>query len=318
MIGTSDHRDRLIFGILVIASALWMVRSHWESVDEPKMEYKQRLHGQVLANEAPDPYQYKLWLISHGFDTISSATGADLDDVFYANTLLSILFFMLLHHLWLHTYVPEGVAAIGGIVIAALSLTLFRGYFHHPYEFWGLGLFCLLLRGIQREWPIYVLAGVGLVTGLVWEKHALLAPLWGLYRLLRKDAFWPAFAKGIFFLVACLAIPLLVRWHLDGLLPEGVARDQVDGDTPLSVQKWHLVLWYQGAYILPFLMIAALRWRVLPLWVRLNWAYLPVLVGLYLAHDYIIHETRSFYALAPVFTATLCAWFAARVLPREG
>lgn len=307
--------DRCLLFLIALGATLWMVRSHWETVDSPFLESKTRLHAKVLANEARDPYQYKLWIISHAFERVSAEADEPLERVFYGNTLLSILFLMLCHHFWLRTYVDGRIAAFGALLLAALSLTLFRGYQHHPYEFWGLACFCLLLRGVEREWSWILLSILGLVTGLVWEKHALLAPLWGLFRLLRRDPFWPTFAKGLVFLAACLAIPLCVRWHLDGQLAAGVVRGAVDGDTPLHVQKWDLVAWYQGAYLVPFLGILLFRFRLLTTWVRMLWIYLPVLVGLYLLHDYIIHETRSFYALAPVFTASACMWFAS-LMPR--
>lgn len=300
--------DRFLLALLVIAAACWMVRSHWESVDSPHIELKTALHEKVLANEARDPYQYKLWIISEVFERIHDTYDVPLAHVLYGNTLLSILLLVFLHHLWLRTYVGPRTAAIGALLLAALSLTLFRGYQHHPYEFWGLALFCLMLRGIEKEWSWAWLVLLGLLTGLVWEKHALLAPLWGLLRLIRRDAFWPAFAKGLGILAACLAVPIFVRLHLDSLLADGMTRGAVDGDTPLHVQKWNLVAWYQGAYMLPFLGIFLFRQRALTTWVRLLWIYLPVLIGLYLWHDYIVHETRSFYALVPVFTVTACLW----------
>ncbi|MDJ0973544.1 MAG: hypothetical protein QNJ98_03725 [Planctomycetota bacterium] len=302
--------DRFLLAVLAIAAACWMVRSHWESVDSPNIELKLALHEKVLANEARDPYQYKLWIVSEAFEHIHEAHDVPLEDVFYGNTLLSILLLVFFHHLWLRTYVDARTAAVGTLLLAALSLTLFRGYQHHPYEFWGLALFCLMLRGIEKEWSWLWLALLGLVTGLVWEKHALLAPLWGLLRLIRRDAFWPSFGKGLVILAACLAVPVFVRLHLNSELAADVVRGAVDGDTPLHVQKWDLVAWYQGAYLLPFLGIFLFRQRVLRPWIRLLWIYLPVLVGLYLWHHYIVHETRSFYALAPVFTATACLWLA--------
>ena len=61
-------------------------------------------------------------------------------------------------------------------------------------------------------------------------------------------------------------------------------------------------------------MILLLRWRVIPGWVRMLWLYLPVLVSAYISQNYILHEVRSFWALAPIFTATLACWFDADVV----
>ncbi len=81
--------------------------------------------------------------------------------------------------------------------------------------------------------------------------------------------------------------------------------------THLGAQLWARVGWYQLPYLVPFLAILALRFRTIPTWVRLLWLYAPVLVAAYVAQHYILHEVRSFWALAPVFTATLVCWLAA-------
>ena len=113
-------------------------------------------------------------------------------------------------------------------------------------------------------------------------------------------AFEVAALKGLAFLVCCLAVPIGLRIWLDHDLE--TPRDLVDGDTPLSNQKWELVLWYQLPFVLPFLALAVARWRRLPTLVRWLWLYLPVLVLAYLSRDYILHEVRSFWALVPVVT----------------
>ncbi len=313
----SGRLDRVLVAVLLAAVCCWMVRAHWENVDQPKMAAKQRLHRQVLENDAPDPYQYKLWLISGLFDATQSVFDGPLfDDVrgstgqnalgilFYANTLLSLAFLVLLHHLWLRAYFDAKIASVGCLALAALANVLFLNFYHHPYEFWGLGLYCLMCRGVAKAWPWWALALLGLVTGLVYEKHFLVAALWGVLALRQGRAFWPSLARGVAILLACLVVPVVVRIHL------GPDRAMVDGDTPLSVQKWDLVAWYQLPYVLPFLLILLIRFRAVPAWVRLLWVYFPLLVAAYASQSYILHEVRSFWALTPVFTATLCAWLA--------
>jgi hypothetical protein len=302
----------LLSGVLLLCMTLWMVRAHWEDIDidGPKQTARMRLHEQVLANEAPDPYQYKLWLISLGTEELHLRTGKDISWVFCANTLLSLLFLVLAHHLWLRSLVRGPAALVGGLALGALANILFLTYFHHAYEFWGVGLFCLLLRGIQRDWRWPLLAFLFLITGLFWTKHAALAFLWGLRRLTRGQPFWGSVARGLVLLVCALAAPIVIRLHL------GAAREHVDGDTLLHLQEWGKVLWFQLPYVLPFLLILLMRWKVVPVWVRLLWLYLPILIAAYLFQNYILHEVRSFWPLAPVFTATLACWFDADLLRR--
>jgi hypothetical protein len=89
----------------------------------------------------------------------------------------------------------------------------------------------------------------------------------------------------------------------------------VDGDTPLAAQQWLKVAWFQIPYMLPFLLVLAASWRRQPLLVRLLWLYLPILAAAYLSQHYIVHEVRSFWALAPVFTATVAVWMTPRAEP---
>ena len=295
--------NRLLTTVLLLGIACWMTSAHWQHVDVAKLEHKLHLHAEVLEGTAPDPYQYKLWIIESGLDGVAHVTGAELQHVWMANTLLSLLFLVFMHHLWLRRLVPWRAALFGGVLLGALGNALFVIYYHHTYEFWGVGLFCLLLAAIHRDVAWWKIALLCLVTGLVWEKHALLAVLWGLWQLIRKRPFVPSFLQGLVMLAAALAVPLLVRWHL------GADRAHVDGDTPLHVQQWLKVAWFQAPFVVPFLLILGTTWRHQPVWVRLLWLYLPVLVAAYLSQDYIVHETRSFWALVPVFTATAAVWF---------
>ena len=302
----------LLSGVLLLGVTLWMVRSHWEDIDadEIKQTARLRLHEQVLTNEAPDPYQYKLWLISHAAESLRAPTGRDVAWLFCANTLLSLLFLMAMHQWWLRALVSPPAALVGGLVLGALANVLFLTYFHHAYEFWGVGLFCILLRGMCKDWDWRLLALLMLVTGLFWTKHAALAFLWGLLQLTRGRPFWSNVARGLVLLVCALAIPVAIRVHLGG------DRAHVDGDTLLHLQEWSKVLWFQLPYVLPFLLVLLLRGRVVPTWVRLCWLYLPILVAAYLSQRFIVHEVRSFWPLAPVFTATIACWFHADVVCR--
>ena len=301
--------NRLVTFLLLAALACWMTSAHWQHVDIAKLEDRVRLHEQVLEGSAPDPYQYKLWVIEHAVAAVADATGRSLQHVWMANTLLSLLFLVGLHHLWLRQLAPPREALVGSLLLGALANAVFVIYYLHSYEFWGVGLFCLLLVAIQRDAAWWKIALLCLVTGLVWEKHFLLAALWGLWQLLRKRPFVASFLQGLVILVAALAIPVFVRWHL------GMDRDLVDGDTYLRDQDWAKVAWFQAPFLLPFLGMLIASWRRQPTFVRLLWLYLPALFGAYLAQHFIIHETRSFWALVPVFTATAAVWFTSPPAP---
>lgn len=305
----STTLDRVLLGLLLLGSALWMAQAYWEEVDLGKAEPKQQLHEQVLRNQAPNPYQYKLWLPEHAFAAVSSWTGAPLGDVYLGNTLISLLVLVLMHYAWLRALVDVRAAVLGVVLLAALSLCLFRIHYHHPYEFWGVALYCLLLRGIERDWPWKRILALMLLTGLVWEKHALLAPIWGLLALLRRRAFLPSLGRGLALLISALAIPVAIRVWLDRDLD--LPRPDVDGDVPLAMQAWNKVFWYQGPYMAPFLLLLLVGWRQVPLVVRVLWLMLPAMAAAYALKHYNLHEARSFWALAPVFTATACAVFAA-------
>ncbi len=299
--------SRALTFVLLAAIACWMTSAHWQHIDIDKLEAKRALHAQVLENSAPDPYQYKLWILEHGLAKVSAWTGHDMARVWMGNTLLSLLFLVFAHHLWLRQLVGRRDALFGSVLLGALANALFVLYYHHTYEFWGVGLFCLGLVMIERRRPWWQLALLFLVTGLVWEKHALLAPIWGLYALLRREPFVPRFLQGLVLLACALAVPLLVRWHL------GDTAHDVDGDSPILGQlvdgAWMKPAWFQLPYILPFLLMLAAAWKREPVFVKLLWLYLPVLFTAYISQAYIIHETRSFWALAPVFTATAAVWF---------
>jgi hypothetical protein len=296
--------DRALIALLVIGSAFWMAQAHWQDVELRWLDGKTALHERVLENQARDPYQYKLWLITEALEQIRVWTGTKLVEVFCVNTLLALLFLVLAHFAWLRSLVAPPVALLGSLLLAGLANTLFLIYEHHPYEFWGVGAFCLLLRGVQRDWDWRALAVLSFLMGVVWEKHALVALLWGLHAWSRGRPFGGTVLRGLVILAAALAVPLLVRWHL------GSERGLVDGDTPLDAQDWAKVLWFQVPYLLPFVAILLLRFRRIPSWVRWLWLYLPVLAAAYLYKDYILHEPRSFWALAPVCTATFCCWLA--------
>ncbi len=297
--------SRGLTALLLVSSALWMAQSYWEEVDLGQLDAKLALRERVLANTAPAPYQYKLWLPEQAFGAVARATGAPIGDVYLGNTVLALLVLVLAHRAWLAALLGPRAALLGVLLLPALAHCLFRIHYHHPYEFWGVAAWCLLLRGLVRGASVPALALGLLATGLVWEKQVLLAPAWGLLALRAGRPFPGALARGLLLLAAALAVPVALRLALDHGL--SAPRPDVDGDVPLARQAWHKVLWYQGPYVLPFVLLLAAGWRHVPAVVRVLWLALPVMALAYALKHYNLHEARSFWALAPVFTATACA-----------
>lgn len=296
--------DRLLVVLVLVALSAWLIRAHWEGIDEPHMAEKLQLQDDVLANEAPDPYEYKLWPISHALEAVHRWTGIDRAFVIYGNTALSVILLVFLHQAWLRTYARPAIALVGSLTLGALGPILLLNYWHHPYDLWGVALYCLLLLGMARDWRLGALVPLALVTGLVWEKHAVLPLLWGLWSLQRGRPFLRTLGGGLLLLAASLAVPVAVRLLLGG------DRDHVDGNTTWAAQSGR-VLWTQIPYVLPFVAILLLRWQSVPTWVRWLWLAVPLAFAAYASQGFILHETRSFWLLVPVFTATLTAWLAA-------
>ena len=78
---------------------LW--RAHVANVDAPARAKKAALHAAVLANRAPDPYQYKLHTITWAVERLHRATGVDVFDLYAANALLSLVVLLFAHQAWL-------------------------------------------------------------------------------------------------------------------------------------------------------------------------------------------------------------------------
>jgi hypothetical protein len=303
-----SRADRLLLLALYVGLSSILSWAHAARVDRPAAARKAALHEAVLENEAPDPYQYKLAPISWAMEGARRATGASLRTVFDWNTALSLLALLLAHHAWLARLYGTRAAVLGTLLLAGLAHGLFLDYFHHPYEFWGLAGFCLLCRAVAAERGVATLAALALVTGFVWEKHALVPLLAGARRWRRGEPLLRTVAGAAVAFAGALAVPVLVRVLCGG------DRPSVDV-TELSEQRWGRVLAHHLPYVLPPFLVLVLRGRLVPDWVRWLWWYVPALFLAYLASRFLVHELRSFWAWAPVFTATLAAW--ARTLPGD-
>ncbi len=102
--GAASTTDRILATLVLVACWLWMARAHIEDVDIAHAE----LHVLVLENRAPDPYQYKLWIVTQVLEGVRRLTGTPLKNVFFGNTVASLGFLLLAHHLWLKGIAPRG------------------------------------------------------------------------------------------------------------------------------------------------------------------------------------------------------------------
>jgi hypothetical protein len=298
----SPRRDGLLLAVLYVGLALLLWRAHYENVDSPARAKKLALHEAVLENRAPDPYEYKLWTITWAAEAVHRATGFAVFDVYAISGLLSLLALLAAHHRWLSQLFGRRSALLGTLLLGALAHALFLDYYHHPYDLWGVAGFCLLLAGIARRASIVSLCALALLVGVVWEKHALLPLVWLL--LSRRDGkpWGVLLPRAAAFFLFAVAIPVAIRLALGG------HRDPVDGDSPLSKQDWFKVLWHQLPYVVPFVVILVASWRQMPPLVRLLWIYVPAMFSAYACSQFILYEVRSFWAFAPIFTATAVAW----------
>jgi hypothetical protein len=296
-------RDRVLLLVLYAALAIVLAHAHDVVVDQPHRDVKLARHEATIENRERDPYQYKLLAITWAVEGVHRATGVDLVTLYRANGFLSLLALLLAHHLWVGRLLGSRAGVVGTLVAAALAHAFFLGYHHHPYEFWGVAGFCLLLSACGRDAPLGVLCAIALVTGLVWEKHALVPVLWGLSRWRAGVPFLRAAARAGLVLACALA------WFVASRAIAGTDRPVVDV-TALSEQRWASSLAHHGPVVLPFLAILLLARDAIPAWVRLAWWHVPVLFVAYAAARLNLDETRSYWAFVPVFAATAAAWAA--------
>jgi hypothetical protein len=280
-----------------------LVAHHVLRIDKPGLErgFKGTLHGEVVAGVADDPYQYKMWTVSWAIEALRRATRAPIEAFLYLNTGLSIVALVFAHHFWLRSTFSSRTALAGAFVLAALGNVLFASYWHQPQDLWGVALFCVLIAAVEDGRGIGILCALAFACGLVWDKHFLVPVLWTVLALRRRTPPLRAVLSGAAFLACALAVPVAVRMALHA------DRERVD-DTGLSEQMWGWVAFQQLPWIVPFVALLFVARRNLSPWVRLLWLHLPALPLAYVAARFVLHEPRSFWPLAPVFTATFCAW----------
>lgn len=296
-----SRRDRLLLAFLYVAMAAMLAHAHAVRIDQPNRAQKLARHESVLRNQERDPYQYKLWAVTWVVEGVHEATGARVFHVYLASVFLSLLALLVTHHLWLAKLYSGYEALLGTCLLGLLCHGLFYGYQHHPYDFWGVAGFCLLLHQVASGAPWLRLCIIGLLVGFVWEKHALVALVWGAMAWRAGSKLLPTALRAAVFALSCVAIPVAIRLGL------GTNREIVDV-TPFSEQDWPRIFAHHAPYVLPFFAMLVFARARIPVLVRWLWIYVPFLFGAYLYSRYMLFELRSFWAFAPVFTATACGW----------
>ena len=301
-------RNRVLLAVVYAGLAVVLAHAHAVNVDQPNEARKLERHAAVLENAERDPYQYKLFAITWAVEGLHRATGIGVFPLYLANLGLSLFALLLAHHLWLARLFGTREALLGTFLLAALAHGLFLGYHHHPYDLWGVAGYCLCLSAAGRGASTPTRCGLALATGLVWEKHAIVPVLWGLWRVREGDPVPRTAARSALVLLSSLAVPVAVRLWL------GTDRAKVDV-TSLAEQDWGKVAAHHLPLLLPFGTVLVLAWEDVPRWVRVLWLAVPLLFAAYLASRFLVDELRSFWAFVPVFTATVAAW--ARRLPTD-
>lgn len=300
---TTERRDRWVTVAVLLGLSALLAVTHGARVDEPARAYKVHWHELVVANQAPDPYQYKMWLVTWAVEGAHRATGISVTDLYLINVVLGLTALVFAHHAFLSRLYGRKIALAGAFLLAAYCNGLFRDYQHHPYDFWGVTLYCLLLAAVVAGKRPLFLAGASLATGVLWDKHALVPALAAGRRWRHGETFLHAAVWAVVGVLASVAIPVAIRLFL------GTDRRVVDV-TPLDEQLWHRVLWNHVPLLGPALLCLLLAWKRLPDWVRWLWWTVPVVFAAYLLSKFMIHELRSFWVFIPIYTATICGWLA--------
>lgn len=227
---TKPRRDTILVAVVLLGLAAILSHAHAVRVDHPNEARKVARHEATLRNEERDPYQYKLFTITWAVEAVHRATGAPVFCIYLVNGFLATFALLAAHFAWLARLYGPRSALLGTGLLAALCHGLFLGYHHHPYDLWGVAGYCLLLRAMAGGATLPRLCGIAFLTGLVWEKQALAAPVHGLLALRRKEPFVPAALRAGLLLASAVAIPVAVRLLL------GTDREKVDV-TPLSAQE---------------------------------------------------------------------------------
>ncbi len=286
---------------VILGIGAMLATAHLWWIDLPAMPKKLAHHAGTLANTEPDPYQYKFWAISWLIEGVHRATGIGLSHLYIANTCLGIVALVLAHERWLRHLCGPRAALVGTFVLAAYCHSMFRRYHHHPYDFWGVALFCCLLTAMVMDRKLWKVTSISLVTGVFWEKHVLAAILGGARKWRGGVPFLKAAGWAIVVGASAVAVPVAVRLICGG--DRGVA-----DITPLANQAWKRVLGEAAPFLGIPAVAAIASWRRLPEFVRWLWWYVPVMYVAYAVDKHFLYELRSFWAFVPVFTATVATW----------
>jgi hypothetical protein len=283
-----------------------------ELITLPSLDRRRAFLDRILQGDAKSDYLYATYLIAQIQRFLTDHLPLSDGRCFALIDFAGIVFLFGCAGWFLGKAYSPLSSRIGGLLWLAVTspLLLFQHHFYHPSDFYAVGLMFLILHA-ARHGRYLRLAGLCLVSGLLWEK-TLFVPfiylLWELGRSTLPRAILralPALATTLF----CFG---LWRWAFPNaprVYAYGTWREFLPTLLPAAL-PW-------GVWIVPVVAILAdvsVRRGKLDRFWRLWLLYLPLLLGVIVGVRGQVGELRSFWILQPIFAGLVAAWAGERAL----
>lgn len=284
--------------LVFLSAAIGFTYTYAVFVQSPAVTDIEALHKRVLENTAPSPYQYHMFVIDWIFEIVHDLFGLSLYRVVTISNFLSMIFLLVAVDLWCRTVTGSSMGGIiGALYVVGSSFLMLHFHFYHPADFWGTGLFTLLLWCVTFDKLLGAFV-LGVVSGFLWEKAAFAfiaypAMHWG------KRSIW---RSALLIGIACVGPQVLIRLWL-GPRPDVLA----GAGWGELLQSWRVSVLLQFAFLAPAGSVLILRWKQIPRHLKVLTLYLPMLYGVYIAMHGRLKEIRSFWVLMPILAA-IVAW----------
>ena len=267
------------------------------------------LHREVLSNSAPSPAQYQMYPFAVAAQTVMEMLGLN-DRVpqnarrlaliyeafyFFGNTALLISLYSFLSR-----FGSSSSALLATTFFAALQPVLWWDNYHHPSDPWGLLLATLLADRIYRREDDGRTLLLSLASGLVWEKHFLILPLYLVYRFRDEDKRHVvvfAFVLGVTAVAGQVFYRLYFGFHREWA-----------GPTLSHNLGFYMLVGFVLTYVILFglaLLATAQFWRVLGFFHKAVLVAVALLPCLYLAFGGRLGEARGYVVLVPLLYPAL-------------
>jgi hypothetical protein len=215
------------------------------------------------------------------------------------SNFLAMVFLLFAVDVWCRAVTGNSMGGvIGALYVAGSSFLMLHFHFYHPADFWGTGLFALLLWCVVFDRLLGAVV-LGVASGFLWEKAAFAfiaypAMHWG-----RRPNVWRA---ALLIGMACVGPQIMIRLWL-GPRPD-VLSGAALGDL---LQGWRSLALLQFAFLAPAGSVLILRWKQVPGCLKGLTLYLPMLYSVYIVMHGRLKEIRSFWVLTPILAA-IVAW----------